>query len=112
MGANRWTQIEELFQAAIELDVSSRGPFLEEACGADVQLRGELESLLASHESAREFDSGALREFSAFLKPETPALWPGDRIGKYEIVRLAGAGGMGRVYLARDTQLGRQVALK
>ena len=36
----------------------------------------------------------------------------GTRLGPYEVVAPLGAGGMGEVYLARDTRLGREVAVK
>ena len=40
------------------------------------------------------------------------ALSVGDRLGPYEIISLLDAGGMGQVWRARDTRLGREVAIK
>jgi hypothetical protein len=45
---DRWRRIEELFHAAVDLPEPERDAFLSESCGPDLQLRSEVESLLAS----------------------------------------------------------------
>jgi len=104
MRPERWGRIEELCQEAASRDGDTRAAFLDEACGGDATLRREVESLLAGE-----------REATGFLETpvwRAPALAAGTRLGPYEVVGLIGAGGMGEVYLATDTSLGRQVAIK
>lgn len=81
------------------------------ACGADTELRAEVEPLISAHEDDRSFiDASAL---GGGLLDEAPDLLrPGQHFGAYEIVGRIGRGGMGEVYLASDHRLGRKVALK
>src|SRR5262245_51789152 len=106
MDAKRWRQIEELYHGALELAPEMRGAFVEGACRGDADLQREVESLLARAEPAANFLETSTPEETSAPQP------PGAMLGPYRILDLLGAGGMGRVYRARDTRLGRVVAIK
>src|SRR5262245_37015915 len=111
MTPERWKQIDQLLQDALEREPAERDAFLAEACGDDGELRREVESLLGFHGRAESFIEAPPAEMAAALLAEKESR-AGQTIGHYEIIREIGRGGMGKVYLARDTRLGRQVALK
>jgi serine/threonine protein kinase/tetratricopeptide (TPR) repeat protein len=121
MTPERWEQIKEIFQAALEREPQQRAVFLGQACAGDDDLRVEVESLLvADAETDQPVDrpalSGSAKLLSANTSPSPPAvaadLPAGHSIGPYQILRLIGRGGMGEVYLAQDKRLGRRIALK
>ncbi|MGH9956080.1 MAG: protein kinase domain-containing protein, partial [Pyrinomonadaceae bacterium] len=113
MTPERYRQIGELYHAALELDPDERSSFLEQACAGDAALKSEVESLIASHEQASDFiNEPALAVAAEMLADEQATELIGHTIARYHVLSLVGAGGMGRVYLAEDTALGRRVALK
>lgn len=112
--AQRWQQIESLFHECLALPEESRSRFLEEQCGSDLELRKEIEALLASADEPMDFLEQPVVDAAHDLTSASAAnlLSPGTRLGHYEIVSFIGSGGMGQVYLARDIQLNRKVAVK
>src|SRR5262249_33734028 len=108
----RWRLAQEVFAKALERDASARAAYLDSACTGDAELRREIESLLASHEAASSelLESPAIDPMASVAPRKTVAR--GTRLGPYEVAAPLGAGGMGEVYLARDTRLQREVAIK
>src|ERR1041384_422173 len=108
----RWQRVKEIFEGALGRHGAERESFLEDACDGNTEVREEVESLLRSYEVAGSFmEEPAVAQAAGDLAHEQK-LTPGQRVKHYQIVNLIGEGGMGEVYLATDTILGRRVALK
>jgi len=113
MKAERWKQVNDLFQSAVERAPGERAAFLHEACHGDEGLRREVDSLLSSYERAENFIELPAFEVAPDLVTNDRAdALVGNVFGHYRIESLIGVGGMGEVYLARDERLGRKAALK
>ncbi|HSP62253.1 MAG TPA: hypothetical protein VLQ90_04655, partial [Pyrinomonadaceae bacterium] len=111
--ADRWQQIDRLFHATLACAPEQRAGFLSQACGDDEALRAEVESLLRAHEQDGSFlDLPAYEVAADFLADAFGRLFAGQQIGPYKIISPLAAGGMGEVYLAQDSRLGRKIALK
>ena len=130
MSPERWREIEELFQAAIELPPAERARYLADRCNGDEDLKAEVENLLASDDSAADFievpiwtdsrflNTSAKKELSSSIDRDFNAAdrdnFLGKQVGVYELTREIGRGGMGAVYLAEraDGEFQQRVAIK
>lgn len=109
----RWKKVEQLFHEALELRPEERESFLSRSCEKDEELKQEVASLLANFSDEQSLLPGIdMEEARRVIAGAQPRFKAGDRLEDYEILSLLGKGGMGEVYLARDSKLQRKVAIK
>jgi len=106
----RHEQVRQVFAEALAYAPEDRATYLEKACAHDPALLREVQQLLTAHAAAGSFLSTPAAVGGSVSA--APSLSPGARLGAYGVVAVIGAGGMGEVYRARDTRLGREVAIK
>ena len=119
MTPQRWEQIRQVFDGALERPAKDRAAYLRVLCARDEELRREVETLLRSSEQAGEFLETPAAQLSQFVSRDTShddaGEYPeGYRVGPYQFVRRIGRGGMGAVWLATrfDQEYRKQVAIK
>jgi serine/threonine protein kinase/TolB-like protein/Flp pilus assembly protein TadD len=113
MTPERYQHVCQLYHRALELAPDERTAFLDGTCGSDEDLRRETESMLLAHEGAGNyFAVPALNVAAGLLAGQTIPSLVGRSLNHYQVLSFLGVGGMGEVYLAEDTRLGRKVAIK
>ncbi|HTK26009.1 MAG TPA: protein kinase [Pyrinomonadaceae bacterium] len=113
MSRKEWQKVKEIFEDALELGKDERKVYLDEACAGNDDLRRSVENLLDSFNdtgTVSEIESQGYSYASAYKGGSM--VEPGEQIGRFEIIKNLATGGMGEVYLAKDTRLDRKVAIK
>jgi serine/threonine protein kinase len=113
MTPERWQQVEDVLQGALDRAPAERAVYLNEACLGDEELTRETSSLLDAYDEARDFmEEPAIAQDAQVIINSLERRNVGREIGPYKIIDRIGSGGMGEIYLAHDSRLDRLVVLK
>src|SRR5262245_15115048 len=112
MTPERWKQISLIYEGALMRGASDRAAFLMNACAGDASLQCEVQALLDQPTSPKGLEGLTPSVIARAMGDEANAGLTGRRFGVYLVHERIGVGGMGEVYRARDTRLGRDVAIK
>src|SRR5262245_13360755 len=112
MTPERWKQISLIYEGALMRAASDRAAFLADACAGDASLQREVQALLDQPTSPKGLDGLTPSAIAHAMGDDADSGLTGRRFGVYLVHERIGVGGMGEVYRARDTRLGRDVAIK
>src|SRR5438270_10995465 len=107
MTPERWQQLKQIFQSALERNPAERSAFLNQACADDPALRSQVESLIASHDQAGDsIEAMSAEAATAMLDDDHTVSIVGIQIGHCQLLRCIRRGGLRDVFLPHFTCLG------